>query len=74
MNRHYSMLIQWSDEDQAYIVSFPEFPLAHTHGATYDDAARNGQEVLNLLVETYQTQGRMLPEVIGYQYGRSYAA
>lgn len=74
MNRHYSMLIQWSDEDQAYVVSFPEFPLAHTHGATYDEAASNGQEVLSLLIETYQAQGRILPEAIGFQYTRAYAA
>ncbi|MDB9535966.1 hypothetical protein PN451_08975 [Dolichospermum planctonicum CS-1226] len=24
MNYHYSILIQWSDEDQKYVVSFPE--------------------------------------------------
>ncbi|WP_371416140.1 type II toxin-antitoxin system HicB family antitoxin [Aphanizomenon sp. UHCC 0183] len=33
MNHHYSILIQWSDEDQKYVVSFPEFgPYVHTHG------------------------------------------
>ncbi len=68
------MIIQWSEEDQAYIVSFPEFPLAHTHGDTYDEAARNGQEVLNLLIDTYQAQGRILPEAISFQYNRIYAA
>lgn len=46
------MLIQWSDEDQVYVVSLPEFgPYAKTHGDTYEEAARMGQEVLELLME-----------------------
>ena len=62
MNFRYSVLIQWSDEDQKYIVSLPEFgPYAHTHGDTYEEAAKNAQEVLELLIETYEEQGRSLP-------------
>src|SRR5438093_7862525 len=34
----YSMVIQWSDEDEAYIVSLPEFGGCKTHGATYQEA------------------------------------
>lgn len=59
----YSMLIQWSDEDHAYVVSFPEFnrgPM--THGTTYEEAAQNGREVLEMLVEHYVEQGITLPE------------
>ena len=62
MDSRYSMVIQWSDEDGAYVVSFPEFPSAHTHGASYEEAARNGQEVLDLLAESYAEAGRSLPE------------
>jgi predicted RNase H-like HicB family nuclease len=63
MNFRYSVLIQWSDEDQKYIVSLPEFgPYAHTHGDTYEEALKNAQEVLELLIETYQEQGRELPQ------------
>ena len=52
MNSQYSILIQWSDEDQKYVVSLPEFgPYAHTHGETYEEALKNGQEVLELLIE-----------------------
>ncbi len=30
---HYSMLIQWSEEDQVFVVSLPEFGrFAKTHG------------------------------------------
>jgi predicted RNase H-like HicB family nuclease len=37
---HYSMVIEWSDEDQAYVVSIPEFPGNHTHGDTYEEAVQ----------------------------------
>jgi predicted RNase H-like HicB family nuclease len=58
----YSMVIKWSDEDKVYVVSLPEFgKYSKTHGDTYEDAAKNGQEVLELLIETYQAEGRPLP-------------
>jgi predicted RNase H-like HicB family nuclease len=56
------MLIQWSDEDAAFVVTLPEFHGCKTHGDTYEDAAHNGREVLELLVEAYQAEGRPLPE------------
>jgi predicted RNase H-like HicB family nuclease len=56
------MVIEWSNEDQVYIVSLPEWgPGARTHGATYDEAVRNGQEVLELLIEGARKEGRPLP-------------
>ncbi|TVQ43448.1 MAG: type II toxin-antitoxin system HicB family antitoxin [Gloeocapsa sp. DLM2.Bin57] len=62
MNYHYSILIQWSKEDQKYIVSLPEFgPYAHTHGDSYEEALKNGQEVLELLIEDYQARNKPLP-------------
>ncbi|WP_366513874.1 type II toxin-antitoxin system HicB family antitoxin [Moorena sp. SIOASIH] len=39
MKNHYSILIQWSEQDQTYIASLPEFgPYAHTHGSSYEEA------------------------------------
>jgi antitoxin HicB len=61
MNR-YSMVIQWSEEDQAFIVKLPEFPNCRTHGATYEEAVKNGQEVLELVIESYREEGTPLPE------------
>ncbi len=34
----------------------------HTHGDTYEDALQNAVEVLELLVEEYQLDGKSLPE------------
>jgi predicted RNase H-like HicB family nuclease len=62
------MLIQWSDEDQAYVVTLPEFPTCHTHGKTYEEAVKNGEEVLKLIVETYQERGESLPVPVKFQY------
>jgi predicted RNase H-like HicB family nuclease len=63
MNHCYSIFIQWSEEDQKYVVSLPEFgPYAHTHGETYAEALKHGEEVLELLIEEYQEQGRPLPQ------------
>jgi predicted RNase H-like HicB family nuclease len=62
MNDRYSMIIRWSEEDQVFVVSLPEFgDYAQTHGDSYEEAARNGREALELLVESFQTEGRPLP-------------
>lgn len=68
MNSQYSILIQWSDEDQKYVVSLPEFgPYAHTHGETHEEALKSGQEVLELLIEDYQARGKELPKPLKIQ-------
>ncbi len=61
MTPRYSMLIRWSDEDQTYVVTLPEFGNCHTHGSTYTEAAKNGEEVLDMLVEAYRADGDPLP-------------
>ncbi len=58
-----SVLIQWSDEDQLYIASMPEWgPYALTHGATYEEAAGPFREALESLVSAHQEEGRALLE------------
>lgn len=62
----YSMVIQWSDDDRAYVVSLPEWgarvvnPV--THGATYDEAVRNGAEAIEALIVSTDQHGEALPE------------
>jgi predicted RNase H-like HicB family nuclease len=58
----YSMLIQWSDEDRVFIVTLPEFGGCKTHGETYEEAVKNGREVIELLIDTYGEDNRPLPE------------
>ena len=64
---HYSMLIQWSDEDHAYIVSLPEFYDCKTHGETYEEAAKHGREVIELIIESYLDEGRPLPKALKFE-------
>lgn len=49
----YEMVIGWSGEDDCYLVHLPDFPeqTYRTHGNSYEEAARNGQEILQLLLE-----------------------
>ena len=64
---HYAMLIEWSDEDLAFLVTLPEWaerviqPV--THGDTYEEAVKNGHEVLEMLIE--QWSGRLKPRLEG---------
>jgi predicted RNase H-like HicB family nuclease len=60
------MVIQWSDEDQVYIVTLPEFGGCKTHGETYEKAARSGREVLEMLIEHAHEDGEALPEPIKF--------
>ena len=65
-NLRYSMLIQWSDEDQAYLVILPEWadhvlgPV--THGDTYEEAVRHGQEAIEALVASARKHHEPLPQ------------
>jgi predicted RNase H-like HicB family nuclease len=63
-NLKYSILIQWSDKDECYLVGLPDFPGQNwrTHGDTYTEAAANGVEVLELLLEDYQLSGEPPPK------------
>jgi len=68
MNRqplHYSMLIEWSEEDQAYLVTLPEWAdrvlMPATHGSTYSEAVQHGQEVLEMLANCTVEEGESLP-------------
>jgi predicted RNase H-like HicB family nuclease len=55
------MTIQWSDEDDAYLVTVPELPGCVTHGATYEEAVRQGQDAIECWIEANQAWGRPIP-------------
>ena len=60
-DEHYSMLIVWSQEDQAYIVTVPELPGCRTHGETYEAAVRQGQDAIASWIEARRASGRPIP-------------
>lgn len=59
--QHYSMTIEWSDEDQVYVVTVPELPGCTTHGATYEEAVRQGQAAIESWVCAMRAWGRPVP-------------
>ncbi len=63
MTPRYSMLIQWSEPDRAFLVLFPELTgdTPQTHGLTYEEAAREGQDALETLLDAFPDWGRPLP-------------
>jgi antitoxin HicB len=61
MTPRYSMVIEWSEVDQVFVVTLPEFHGCKTHGSTYEEAARQGQDAIESLIGAYQAEGRELP-------------
>ncbi len=67
------MLIAWSNMDQQYVVTFPEWEAAgwhgHTGGKTYAEAAKKGALLLESYVMWRQQDGEPLPEVALFDTG-----
>jgi len=61
----YTIVIKWSESDQCYVVLLPEFTNVMqpcTHGDTYEEAVKNAQDVLEMLIESSLEDGTPLPE------------
>jgi predicted RNase H-like HicB family nuclease len=62
----YSMILQWSDEDELFLVTIPEFSdrvvMPCTNGKTREEAINNGEEVIEMYLEAWETQGEIIPE------------
>lgn len=57
------MIIQWSNKDDCFVVTLPEWgELCHTYGDTYEEALTNAKEVLQLMVNSSMAEGSELPE------------
>jgi predicted RNase H-like HicB family nuclease len=63
---HFSMRIEWSDEDQAFIVTVPELPGCRTHGSTYDEAVRQGRDAIESWIDARRASGRPIPAPLVY--------
>ena len=61
----YSMIVQWSDEDRLFLVTIPEFSdrvvMPCTYGKTREEAIRNGEEVIEMYLEAWATEGESIP-------------
>jgi predicted RNase H-like HicB family nuclease len=65
MNR-YSMILQWSNEDELFLVTIPEFSdrvvMPCTHGKTREEAICRGEEVIEMYLEAWQAENEPIPE------------
>jgi predicted RNase H-like HicB family nuclease len=66
--QEYSLVIQWSDEDQLYLAFSPELPGCITHGRTYLEAAEMGVEAMELWCDATEAAGEPLPAP--HKYGQ----
>jgi len=57
----YAVVIERSAEDDAFVVSVPDFPEIHTHGATREEAATMANEVIALTLAAARQSGRTIP-------------
>ena len=57
----YEVIIYWSEEDTAFIAEVPELPGYMADGATYEEALRNVQVIIDEWIETAKRLGREIP-------------
>jgi predicted RNase H-like HicB family nuclease len=62
----YSMILQWSDEDELFLVTIPEFSdrvvMPCTHGKTREEAICRGEEVIEMYLEAWKAENEPIPE------------
>ena len=57
----YSMVIEWEPQGRVYVVTVPELPGCRTHGGTYEEAVRQGQEAIEGWIDAMRHWGRPIP-------------
>ena len=62
MSHQYEILIQWSDEDRAFVARVPELPGCMAHGPTRATAQENIGQAIALWLETAREHGDPVPE------------
>lgn len=61
-DQHYSCVLEWSDEDKAYIAYVPEFGRGMADGGTWEQAVRELGVALRLTIQTYHHAKLELPK------------
>lgn len=60
-----TLVIQWSDEDQEYVVTLPEWEAVgwhgHTGGSSYEETAQKGCAMIESYIRLCEQEGRTLP-------------
>jgi predicted RNase H-like HicB family nuclease len=67
MTNKYSFQVAWSDEDNAYFASCPEFPGLLAHGDTPEEAIKEAGIALEGVIDVYKESDLQLPEPLTRQ-------
>ncbi len=62
MSNRYAIQIFWSEEDESFIAICQEFPGLSAFGETREEALREAQTALDLMIETYRENSITLPD------------
>lgn len=63
MNSNYTIVIQWSENNNCFVASLPEWgESCHQCGNTYEEALDNARQALDVLIQSSLSTGRILPE------------
>lgn len=66
MMYRYSLIVEWSEEDQLYLVTIPEFSelvmQPSTAGKSYEEAVQKAQEAIASYLEHCKTQAITPPQ------------
>ena len=65
MQSRYELIIYWSKDDQCFVVEVPELPGCMADGASYQEAVKNAELVIQEWLETARELGRAIPEPAG---------
>ena len=58
---HYSMILEWDPRDSIFVVTVPELPGCRTHGKTYEEAVKQGQEAIEGWIDAARAWGDPVP-------------
>jgi predicted RNase H-like HicB family nuclease len=59
--KHYSMIIRWDSRSDIFVVSVPELPGCMTHGKTYEEAVKQGQDAIESWIMVAEELGWAVP-------------
>ena len=58
----YQIVVRWSEDDDCYLAYAPALPGCITHGATPEEAVRNGKEAVSLWLQDARAHGDSVPK------------
>lgn len=62
MENKYQINISWSEEDECFVATFPDFPNLSAFGDTHEEAVADAKLVLRMAIESLERDGIALPQ------------